>query len=222
MFSIHFATSSFPAPHLVAIMTPGNDWSAITGQYVDGIWIFTLDETQIWNESGYFKFLLDGRFWMDGPYIRIAPAAGDIYKFDDSEVSFPMSSQPITPPSAPTAATPAAGTTPADRLPLIGGGAVTEGAITNRLVALLTPVFAAVAAGLAGWAAKHVPGVKLDQTQVVSFMISIVGICLTTSWKWLQGWQQHEMLVAQKFAAPIKPVVAPPGSGLGSPAGNAP
>jgi hypothetical protein len=24
------------------------------------------------------------------------------------------------------------------------------------------------------------------------------------AWKWLQGWQQHEFLVAQKLAAPIK------------------
>ena len=55
--------------------------------------------------------------------------------------------------------------------------------------------------------ARHVPGVKLDQTQVVSFMIAIVAVCLAGAWKWLEGWQQHELLVAEKLAAPIKAIV---------------
>ena len=48
----------------------------------------------------------------------------------------------------------------------------------------------------------------LDQTQVVSFMIAIVVVCLAGAWKWLQGWQQHELLVAQRLAAPIKAVIS--------------
>jgi hypothetical protein len=85
---------------------------------------------------------------------------------------------------------------------------VSEGAIINRVVLLIAPVLTAVAAWLAALIARHVPGVTLDQTQIVSFMIAIVAVCLAGAWKWLQGWQQHELLVAQGLAAPIKPVIA--------------
>jgi hypothetical protein len=32
---------------------------------------------------------------------------------------------------------------------------------------------------------------------------------VAAAWKWLHGWQQHELLVAQRLAAPIKPVLTP-------------
>ena len=64
------------------------------------------------------------------------------------------------------------------------------------------------AAWVAAVIARNVPGVTLDQTQVVSFMIAIVAVCLAAAWKWLSGWQQHELLVAQKLAAPVKAVIS--------------
>ena len=81
---------------------------------------------------------------------------------------------------------------------------VTERAIINRVVIISTPFITALVAWLAAVIAKHVPGVTFDQNQLVSFMIAIVGVCLAVAWKWLQGWQQHELLVAQRLAAPIK------------------
>jgi hypothetical protein len=39
-------------------------------------------------------------------------------------------------------------------------------------------------------------------------MIAIVVVCLASAWKWLQGWQQHELLVAQRLAAPLKAVIS--------------
>ena len=64
------------------------------------------DETELWTEPGYFKFILDERFWMDDPYIRIAPAPGDAYNFDETTVTFAMST------TAPTTATPAQASSP--------------------------------------------------------------------------------------------------------------
>jgi hypothetical protein len=203
-FVVRFASQTFAPPHSVAIMTPLNGWRGIRGTYADGAWAFSLDETA-WTQSAYFKFLLDERHWMDGPYIRLEPAADQSYTYDEESVRFPMSmsvpaatnvvSAPSTAPIQPVAA--------AAVLPTIS-----EGAVINRVVLLLTPFVTAAAAWVAGVIARHVPGVTLDQTQVVSFMIAIVVVCLASAWKWLQGWQQHELLVAQRLAAPLKAVIS--------------
>jgi hypothetical protein len=65
-----------------------------------------------------------------------------------------------------------------------------------RGVTLLTPVFAVAAGWLAGVVAKAVPGAHLDKNQVVTFMVAAATAALTAAWKWMQGWQQHERLVA--------------------------
>jgi hypothetical protein len=93
--------------------------------------------------------------------------------------------------------------------PTTPGVPVTEAAITNRLVALLAPFAGIAAAWVTGWIARKIPGVKIDQGALAGVMISVVVLVLGIAWKWLQGWQQHELLVAQKLAAPIKPVVTP-------------
>jgi hypothetical protein len=93
--------------------------------------------------------------------------------------------------------------------PTTPGVPVTEAAVTNRIVALLTPFIGIAAAWVAGWIARKIPGVKIDQGALAGVMISAVVLVLGVAWKWLQGWQQHELLVAQKLAAPIKPVVTP-------------
>ena len=204
MFEIRFTTERYAPPRAVTICTPNNDWVDIPGVYLDGGWVFRLDETQLWNKPSYFKFFLDDCFWMDDPYIRVSPVEGGSYNFDESEVTFVSAA---TPPPATPAPTP-----PGQPVPAVGPAPpalpVSEGAIINRVVLLITPVLTAVAAWLAALIARHVPGVTLDQTQIVSFMIAIVAVCLAGSWKWLQGWQQHELLVAKGLAAPIKPVIA--------------
>jgi hypothetical protein len=203
-FTVRFATSSYAPPRSVTILTPNNNWRNIDAAYVNGGWEFALDETELFAEPSYFKFVLDDRYWMDDPYIRIAPVEGDLYLFDEERVSFDMSTTaptiittPPTPPPQPPAP-PQAITLPV----------ISEGAVINRVVLIATPFITAAAAWVAGLIARHVPGVKLDQTQVVSFMIAIVVVCLAGAWKWLQGWQQDELLVAQRLAAPLKAVIA--------------
>ena len=213
MFEVRYATTTHAPPHTVSILTPLNDWENIEGSYADGTWTFSLDEAALWTEPGYFKFILDDRFWMDDPYIRIAPAPGDAYNFDETTVTFAMST---TAPTIPTSA-PASTPLPAPGPTLVVQGTpppalvlppISEGAVINRGVILATPFVTVGAAWVAGLIARHVPGVKLDQTQIVSFMIAIVVVCLSLAWKWLQGWQQHELLVAQRLAAPIKAVIS--------------
>jgi hypothetical protein len=213
VFEVRYTTTTYGPPHTVSILTPLNGWENIEGSYAGGAWTFSVDEAVVWAEPGYFKFILDDRFWMDDPYIRIAPAPGDAYNFDETTVTFAMSTTAPTVPSSPPAslAPPAPGPTlvvqgtppPALVLPPIS-----EGAVINRGVILATPFITVAAAWAAGLIARHVPGVKLDQTQVVSFMIAIVVVCLSLAWKWLQGWQQHELLVAQRLAAPLKAVIS--------------
>jgi hypothetical protein len=213
---------AFGPPHVVAIMTPANGWRQIPGEYVDGAWVFALDEAEYGSEPSYFKFFLDGRFWMDGPYIRIAPTAGCTYNFDESEVTFAMSvtsgPTPGAAPAVPSAALPGAAVPATVHGPALpsavgsqpAGTPVAEGALLGRFVALLTPFFTVAASWIAGVVAKNVPGVTLDKSQIVAFMIAVATVCLGSAWKWLQGWQQHELLVAQKLAAPLKPVVGSP------------
>jgi hypothetical protein len=78
-----------------------------------------------------------------------------------------------------------------------------ETSYISRFVALLTPVFVVGAAWLAGAVAKKVPGAHLDQGQLVAFMIAAATAALAAAWKWLQGWQQHERMVAERKVQPI-------------------
>ena len=78
-----------------------------------------------------------------------------------------------------------------------------EGSQIARVVALITPLFAVVAGSFAAWVAKHT-GAKLDSSQITAFMVAAVTTVLAAAWKWLQGWQQHERLVAEGKATPVK------------------
>ena len=82
-------------------------------------------------------------------------------------------------------------------------GVEPETSWAGRLVSILTP-FAAIAAGwVAALVAKHT-GVELDQTQITAFIVAASLSALGAGWKWLTGWQQHERLVAQGLAVPIR------------------
>ena len=72
-----------------------------------------------------------------------------------------------------------------------------ETSLIARFVAILTPVFASLAGLLAGWVASLWPGLHLDPAQIVTFMTTAAVAALTAAWKWLQGWQQHELMVAE-------------------------
>jgi len=79
-----------------------------------------------------------------------------------------------------------------------------EGSLIGRLVAILTPIFAVLAGGIAGWVAKKIPGVHLDASQIVAFMVAAVTAVLTAAFKYLSGWQQHEQNVADRKSPAIK------------------
>ncbi|WP_157430980.1 hypothetical protein [Actinomadura macra] len=81
-----------------------------------------------------------------------------------------------------------------------------EASKLGRFVALFTPVFVVAAGWFAGLVAQVVPGAHLDEAQLTTFMIAAMTAALGSGWKWLQGWQQHERLVAEGKATPLKPV----------------
>ena len=94
----------------------------------------------------------------------------------------------------------------------VPSSAPTEASMIGRLVAIFTPVFAVAAGWFAGVIAQAVPGAHLDQNQIVAFMTAAAVSVITAGWKWLQGWQQHEALVAQGLDVPVKagpPAAAP-------------
>lgn len=66
---------------------------------------------------------------------------------------------------------------------------------TNRLVALLTPLFTAVAGLATGAAAKY--GLHLDPTQVTSIEIAAATAGAGAALKWLHGHQQYERLISE-------------------------
>ncbi len=75
----------------------------------------------------------------------------------------------------------------------------------NRLVALLTPVFAGVAGWFATWASENLPGApSLDQGELTAIFIAGATAGLAAAWKWLDGWQKHEEREA------IQDLTAPP------------
>lgn len=82
-------------------------------------------------------------------------------------------------------------------------GVQTEGSWLPRIVAILTPFFSMAAGWIAVWVADHT-GVQLDQPQITAFMVAVAFSALGAVWKWLTGWQQHERLVAQGLAVPVK------------------
>ena len=81
------------------------------------------------------------------------------------------------------------------------------------------PVFAVAAGWFAGVIAQAVPGAHLDQNQIVAFMTAAAVSAITAGWKWLQGWQQHEALVAHGLDIPVK---AGPPAAAGTAAARAP
>lgn len=118
--------------------------------------------------------------------------------------------------SAPIASGPVRDTAGGSSLP-------TESSLIGRFVAILTPVFAIVAGWIAGLIAQAVPGAHLDQNQIVAFMTAAAASAIAAGWKWLQGWQQHEALVARGVAVPVHagPPAPATGPATGGGAGNA-
>lgn len=82
-------------------------------------------------------------------------------------------------------------------------GGASEASLLPRFVTLLTPLFAVAAGWIGSWVAQHT-GAQMDQTQVLAFMVVAASSAIGAALKWLHGWQQHEVLVAQGVDVPRK------------------
>lgn len=68
----------------------------------------------------------------------------------------------------------------------------------NRVVAVLTPLVFAPAAGVvATWAAENLPGVQVSQGALEEIFIGGALIAFAPALQWLHGWQKHEAREAQ-------------------------
>jgi hypothetical protein len=72
----------------------------------------------------------------------------------------------------------------------------------NRIVAVLTPlVFAPAAGAVAAWVAKHAPGVDLSADELTNIFIAGALIALAPAVQWLHGWQKYEARQAETESA---------------------
>ena len=63
----------------------------------------------------------------------------------------------------------------------------------NRVVAVLTPlVFAPAAGAVTAWVAENVPGVQISQSRLEEIFIAGALIALAPAVQWLHGWQKYE------------------------------
>jgi hypothetical protein len=68
----------------------------------------------------------------------------------------------------------------------------------NRIVAVLTPlVFAPAAGAVSAWVAKHAPGVDLSRDELTNIFIAGALVALAPAAQWLHGWQKYEQREAE-------------------------
>jgi hypothetical protein len=80
----------------------------------------------------------------------------------------------------------------------------------NRVVALATPLFAAVAGWVATWLADNVPGVSIDEGALEEIFIAGALVALAPAAQWLNGWQKYEARQAEAQQALEIANAAPP------------
>lgn len=70
----------------------------------------------------------------------------------------------------------------------------------NRIVTLLTPVFAGLAGSASVWMAENLPGApQVSEDGLTAIFIAGATSATAAAWKWLQGWQRHEERTAYDF-----------------------
>lgn len=82
----------------------------------------------------------------------------------------------------------------------------------NRIVAVLTPlVFAPAAGAVSAWVAKHAPGVELSTQELTNIFIAGALVALAPAAQWLHGWQKYEQREAEtERAVAVATAVAAP------------
>jgi hypothetical protein len=79
----------------------------------------------------------------------------------------------------------------------------------NRVVAVATPlIFAPAAGAVTAWAAKHAPGIHIDQGQLQAIFIAGATIALAHSGMWMKGWQDYEKRQEVLPASALEPADA--------------
>jgi hypothetical protein len=74
----------------------------------------------------------------------------------------------------------------------------------GRAVAFLTPlVFAPLAGAISVWAARHFPGVDIDQGSLQAIFIAGATIAFGKAAIWLKGWQDWEKREADAAGAAV-------------------
>src|SRR5215218_3847493 len=83
----------------------------------------------------------------------------------------------------------------------------------NRVVAVLTPlVFAPAAGWIAAWAARNLPGLPtFDPAQVTAVFIAGATIAFGKAALWLRGWQQFMQSADGRVGAPEEDEIDLPG-----------
>src|SRR3954469_4042202 len=72
----------------------------------------------------------------------------------------------------------------------------------NRIVAVLTPLLFAPAAGaICAYLAEHFPGVQVDEGSLQQVFVAGAAIALVPAAQWLHGWQKHEARLADSGQA---------------------
>ena len=74
----------------------------------------------------------------------------------------------------------------------------------NRIVALLTPVFALAAGACATWLAEHFPGLQISSSALEEIFIAGALAVLAPALQWLYGWQKYEAREAEATLAAEK------------------
>jgi hypothetical protein len=67
----------------------------------------------------------------------------------------------------------------------------------NRIVALLTPLAAALAGAVAAWLSQHFPGLEVDRDALEEIFIAGAVVTLAPAAQWLHGWQRYEARQAE-------------------------
>jgi hypothetical protein len=70
----------------------------------------------------------------------------------------------------------------------------------NRLVALLSPLFALAAGACSVWLAEHFPGLSISADALEEIFIAGALAALAPAMQWLYGWQKYE---AREFEAQL-------------------
>jgi hypothetical protein len=80
----------------------------------------------------------------------------------------------------------------------------------NRVVALLTPVFATAGGAVATWLAENFPGVEVSQGALEEIFIAGAVVVLVPAAQWLHGWQKYEAQQAEAQKEIALATAAPP------------